>query len=58
MAFTAGFPALSPAMGVTHGIHGIGEVVTLTVTSAPEALPDPDGYAALLAAAVDELREA
>ncbi len=56
VAFTAGFPALSPLMGVTHGIHGIGDVVTITVTSARTALPDPDGYAELLGRALDEVR--
>lgn len=74
VAFTAGFPALSPVMGVTHGIHGLtgaaaagaagpvsgagGGTVTVTVTSAPEAVADPDRYAELLGAALDEVRDA
>ncbi|NMD56521.1 MULTISPECIES: wax ester/triacylglycerol synthase domain-containing protein [Tsukamurella] len=57
-AFTAGFPALSPAMGLTHGVHGLGESVTVSVTSSRTAVPDPDAYAALLADALDEVAQA
>lgn len=53
--FTAGFPALSPVMGLTHGVHGIGGSVTLSVTSSASAMPDPDVYEALLRDAVDDV---
>ncbi len=53
--FTAGFPALSPVMGITHGVHGIGETVTVSTTSAASAVPDPDAYAAILRAAADDV---
>ncbi|WP_019200406.1 wax ester/triacylglycerol synthase domain-containing protein [Tsukamurella sp. 1534] len=52
-AFTAGFPALSPAMGLTHGVHGLGDAVAISVTSSRTAVPDPDAYAAILAEALD-----
>ncbi|TWS18193.1 DUF1298 domain-containing protein [Tsukamurella asaccharolytica] len=55
--FTAGFPALSPAMGLTHGVHGLGETVTVSTTSSRTAVPDPDEYAGLLAAALDEVAQ-
>jgi hypothetical protein len=46
--FTAGFPSLSPVMGLTHGIHGIGDTVTVTITTSPDVMPDVDDYEALL----------
>jgi hypothetical protein len=56
--FTAGFPALSPVMGLTHGVHGIGDVVTFSVTSSESAVPDPDTFASLLHEAVDDVARA
>ncbi|CCQ15387.1 putative uncharacterized protein [Rhodococcus sp. AW25M09] len=56
--FTAGFPALSPAMSLTHGVHGIGDTVTVGITSNSAAVPDPDGYEALLRDALREVRAA
>ncbi len=53
--FTAGFPALSPVMGLTHGVHGIGDVVTISVTSSASAVDDPDVYVELVHDAVDEM---
>ncbi|CAM5730250.1 WS/DGAT domain-containing protein [Mycolicibacterium aubagnense] len=50
---TAGFPALSPMMGLTHGVHGIGDSVTISVHASPSALPDVDSYAERLAAVLD-----
>ncbi|MGW4635832.1 wax ester/triacylglycerol synthase domain-containing protein [Nocardia sp. NPDC004415] len=46
--FTGGFPALGAVMHLTHGVHGIGETVTLSVHSDAAAVPDPDRYLALL----------
>jgi hypothetical protein len=31
---TAGYPALSPMMGLTHGVHGIGDTVAVSVHTA------------------------
>ncbi|MDV8022036.1 WS/DGAT domain-containing protein [Rhodococcus sp. IEGM 1330] len=56
--FTAGFPALSPAMSLTHGVHGIGDTVTIGITSNSAAVPDPDLYEALLRGALDDVRTA
>ncbi|MDV6264067.1 WS/DGAT domain-containing protein [Rhodococcoides yunnanense] len=56
--FTAGFPALSPAMSLTHGVHGIGNTVTIGITSNSAAVPDPDRYEALLRDALDQVRTA
>lgn len=41
---TAGFPTLSPMMGVTHGVHGIGEYVAVSVYAAESAIGDIDAY--------------
>lgn len=56
--FTAGFPALSPAMSLTHGVHGIGDTVTISVTSNRAAVPDPDRYERLLRDALKDVRAA
>lgn len=45
---TAGNPALSPAMGLAHGVHGIGDTVAITVHAAESAIGDVDGYLARL----------
>jgi hypothetical protein len=45
---TAGNPALSPAMGLAHGVHGIGDTVAITVHTAESAIGDVDGYLARL----------
>lgn len=56
--FTAGFPALSPVMGLTHGVHGIGGVVTVGVLTSAQVIPDVDDYVDILAAALDEVTAA
>ncbi|WP_347955111.1 hypothetical protein [Gordonia aichiensis] len=50
--FTAGFPALSPVHGLTHGVHGIGETVTVSVAARGAAAETIDDYAAALRAAL------
>ncbi|MCX5043814.1 WS/DGAT domain-containing protein [Aldersonia sp. NBC_00410] len=52
--FTAGFPALSPAMALTHGVHGIGDTVTVSIITST-AVTDLDRYAELLS---EQLRAA
>lgn len=49
--FTAGYPALSPMMSLTHGVHGIGEAVAVSVHADPERI-DLDDYVDRLAAAL------
>ncbi len=53
--FTTGFPALSPAQGLTHGVHGIGDTVAISVTTSPEIMPDVDGYMGLLDEALTQV---
>ncbi|MBF6100892.1 DUF1298 domain-containing protein [Nocardia cyriacigeorgica] len=53
--FTAGFPALGAVMHLTHGVHGLGDTVTISVHADPETIPDLDLYADLLRSALDEV---
>lgn len=52
VVLTAGYPALSPLMGLTHGVHGIGETVAISVHAAESAFhsagADIDAYVRLL----------
>jgi hypothetical protein len=52
VALTSGYPALSPVMGLTHGVHGIGDTVAISVHTAASALADVDAYMGLLDAAL------
>ncbi|MBV9320791.1 MAG: DUF1298 domain-containing protein [Mycobacterium sp.] len=49
---TTGYPALSPAMGLTHGVHGIGDTVAISVHAAESAVGDIDVYVQRLDAAL------
>jgi len=46
VAVTAGYPALSPMMGLTHGVHGIGDTVAVSVHTAASAIGGEDALAA------------
>ncbi|EGD56854.1 hypothetical protein [Gordonia neofelifaecis] len=50
--FTAGFPALSTVHGMTHGVHGIGDTVTVSIAARGAAAHRIDGYLAALRAAL------
>jgi len=56
VVLTAGYPALSPVMGLTHGVHGIGDAVAISVHAAESAFAsengDLDAYLRLLDAAL------
>jgi hypothetical protein len=52
VVLTSGYPALSPVMGLTHGVHGIGDTVAISVHAAASALADIDAYMGLLDAAL------
>lgn len=52
VVLTTGYPALSPMMGLTHGVHGIGDTVAISVHAAASAVPDLDGYVQRLADAL------
>lgn len=54
--FTAGFPALSPMQGLTHGVHGIGDAVVVSVTTSPDVMPDVDRYVDMLRGALARVR--
>jgi hypothetical protein len=45
--WTAGYPALSPMMGLTHGVHGLGETIAVSVHGAESAV-EIDDYVARL----------
>jgi hypothetical protein len=50
VALTAVYPGLSPAMGLTHGVWGVGDMVTVSVHAAESAVGDIDDYVARLGA--------
>ncbi len=52
VVLTAGYPALSPLMGLTHGVHGIGDTVAISVHATQSAVPDIDDYVQRLDAAL------
>ncbi len=52
VVLTAGYPALSPVMGLTHGVHGVGDTIAISVHAAESAVPDIDAYVRLLDAAL------
>src|SRR4029453_17901521 len=51
VVLTAGCPALSPMMGLTHGVHGIGDTVAISVHAAASACSDVEGDVGRLGAA-------
>jgi len=53
---TAGFPALSPMMGLTHGVHGIGDTIAISVHAAACAIGGIDGLDAYLHRLAEALR--
>jgi len=52
VVMTAGYPALSPMMGLTHGVHGIGDTIAISVHTAESALADIGEYVDRLSAAL------
>jgi hypothetical protein len=52
VVLTAGYPGLSPMMGVTHGVHGIGDTIAISVHAAKSAIGDVDAYVERLDAAL------
>ncbi|MEV0342964.1 wax ester/triacylglycerol synthase domain-containing protein [Nocardia sp. NPDC050713] len=51
---TGGFPALGAVMHLTHGVHGLGDTVTVSI-HADAAVVDVDSYAGLLRTALREV---
>ncbi len=52
VVLTAVHATLSPLMGLTHGVFGIGETVSISVNAAQSAVADLDNYLQLLDAAL------
>jgi hypothetical protein len=52
IVLTAGYPGLSPMMGLTHGVHGIGDTIAVSVHAAESAIGDVDAYVERLEAAL------
>jgi hypothetical protein len=52
VVLTAGYPGLSPMMGLTHGVHGIGGTIAISVHAAESAIGDIDAYVERLDAAL------
>ncbi|MFC9893018.1 wax ester/triacylglycerol synthase domain-containing protein [Nocardia sp. NPDC127579] len=50
--FTAGFPAVGSVMHLTHGVHGLGATVTISIHADSRVIPDIDAYTHLLDAAL------
>jgi hypothetical protein len=48
VVLTSGYPGLSPVMGLTHGVHGIGDTVAMSVHAAESAIADIDEYVRLV----------
>ncbi|AFM18728.1 hypothetical protein Mycch_4005 [Mycolicibacterium chubuense NBB4] len=48
VVLTAGYPSLSPMMGLTHGVHGVGDTIAVSVHAAESAIGDIDAYVARL----------
>ncbi|MGX1772055.1 WS/DGAT domain-containing protein [Nocardia brasiliensis] len=53
--WTAGFPAIGSVMHLTHGVHGLGDTITISVHADQATIPDLDVYTELLRAALDEV---
>lgn len=49
---TAGYPFASPTIGLTHGVHGIGDMVGISVNTTESIIPDIDDYMDRLNAAL------
>jgi hypothetical protein len=52
VVLTAGYPGLSPMMAVTHGVHGIGDTIAVSVHAAESAIGGVDVYVDRLASAL------
>ncbi|MBY6350148.1 wax ester/triacylglycerol synthase domain-containing protein [Rhodococcoides corynebacterioides] len=53
--FTAGFPALSLASSLSHGVYTIGDTATVSVLWSPGSLPGMHGYVDVLEEALSAL---
>jgi hypothetical protein len=44
VTLTCGFPALSPVLGLAHGVHGIGDTIAISVHTASSIIGEFDEY--------------
>lgn len=44
MVTTAGYPFLSPTIGLTHGVHGLGDLVGISVHTTESVITDVEEY--------------
>jgi hypothetical protein len=52
VTLTCGYPSLSPVMGLTHGVHGIGDTLAVIVNTTESVITDLDEYTDRLTAAL------
>ncbi|HET6733091.1 WS/DGAT domain-containing protein [Mycobacterium sp.] len=52
VTMTCGYPSLSPVMGLTHGLHGIGDTLAVSVNTTESVITDLDEYTDRLTAAL------
>lgn len=52
VTLTCGFPALSSVLGLTHGVHGIGDTIAVSVNTTSSIIGDFDEYIDRLAVAL------
>jgi hypothetical protein len=52
VTLTCGFPALSSVLGLTHGVHGIGDTIAISVNTTSSIVGDFDEYIDRLAVAL------
>jgi hypothetical protein len=48
VVMASAFPGLSPMMGLTHAVCGIGDTISVSVHAAESAIGDVDAYVARL----------
>ena len=49
---TAGYPFQSPTIGLTHGVHGIGDMIGISINTTESIISDIDDYMDRLNAAL------
>ncbi|MGX9790290.1 DUF1298 domain-containing protein [Mycobacterium sp. MMS18-G62] len=52
VTLTCGYPALSSVLGLTHGVHGIGDTIAISVNTTSSIIGDFDEYMDRLAVAL------
>jgi WS/DGAT/MGAT family acyltransferase len=58
MVSCAGLPPLLDGMGISHAVYSYNGIITLSVTSCPQMMDDPEFYIECCQRSFDELKEA